>query len=144
MALETPDCGGNRLSEMEERFEQRLERLEACCQQITARIDEWQRFVWRRSDLRQRFSELVEEWRRTRGHSSKIKDLVMNSAYQKIIGMGEPVIPLILAELERQPGHWSWALTAISGEDPIPPTARGRLDQMASIWLQWGREKGYR
>lgn len=68
----------------------------------------------------------------------------MNSAYQKIIGMGEPVIPLILAELERQPGHWSWALTAISGEDPIPPTARGRLDQMASIWLQWGREKGYR
>jgi hypothetical protein len=87
---------------------------------------------------------LVSEWRRTRGHSSKIKDLVLNIAYQKIIGMGEPAIPYILEEFERQPEHWSWALSAITGEDPVPGHARGKLKETAEVWLQWGRDKGYR
>jgi hypothetical protein len=68
----------------------------------------------------------------------------MNHAYQQIIGMGEPAIPLILDEFERRPSHWSWALTAITGDDPVPESARGRLKEMAAAWLQWGREKGYR
>ncbi len=90
------------------------------------------------------FAALRSEWRRTRGHSSKIKDLVMNSAYQRIIGMGEPVIPLILEEMEREPDHWSWALVSISGEDPIPASARGRLDETTAAWLKWAHDKGYR
>lgn len=100
--------------------------------------------IYSQPDNRMRFSALVQEWRRTRGHSSKIKDLIDNSAYRQIIGMGPPAIPLILEELERQPGHWSPALRAISGEDPIPHSARGRLEQEAAIWLEWGREKKFR
>lgn len=122
-------------------LEERCENLESRLSELAQKISEWQPPLSRHSDARRRFNELVQEWRRTRGHSSKIKDLVANLAYQRIIGMGSVAVPLILEEWERQPGHWSWALSAITGEDPIPPSARGRLDQMAAIWLQWGREK---
>jgi len=42
-----------------------------------------------RSDAgpRAKFGKLVSEWKAGRGHSSKIKDLVMHTAYQQIIGM---------------------------------------------------------
>jgi len=93
---------------------------------------------------RAKFQALVRQWVRGRGQSSKIKDLAMHRAYQQIIGMGEQAIPLILEEMERKPGHWSWALTAISGEDPVPPSARGRLKETTHAWLEWGTRKGYR
>ena len=35
-------------------------------------------------------------------------------AYQKIISIGKPAIPLILREFERQPDHWFMALSAIA------------------------------
>lgn len=128
-----------RIAKIEERFEL----LEKRCEELAARVND--RFETGRlpSESRQRFTELVAEWRRTRGHSSKIKDLVMNPAYQRIIGMGKPAIPLILEEMEREPDHWSWAMTAISGENPVPQSARGRLDQTTAAWLKWAHEKGY-
>ncbi len=67
----------------------------------------------------------------------------MHPAYQRIIGLGPAVIPLILADLARQPDHWFWALRALTGEDPVPAEARGRVKAMADAWLQWGRENGY-
>lgn len=47
---------------------------------------------------------------------------------------------MILRELEREPDHWFWALQSI----PVEPEQRGRLTQMAGIWIQWGKEHGYR
>jgi hypothetical protein len=40
-------------------------------------------------------------------------------AYQRIIEMGQPVMPLIFRELEREPDHWFWALQSITGENPV-------------------------
>jgi hypothetical protein len=56
-------------------------------------------------------------------------------SYQEIIAMGPPVVPLLLRELEQDPHFWSWALTAITEEDPVPPSARGNLGEMARAWL---------
>jgi len=67
----------------------------------------------------------------------------MHPAYQQIIGLGPPALPLILAELDRELDHWFWALKAISGEDPVPIESRGNMREMANAWLKWGREKGY-
>jgi hypothetical protein len=64
----------------------------------------------------------------------------MHPAYQQIIGMGVDALPLILRELEREPDHWFWALEAITGENPVPPTDRGRLNEMARAWLRWASE----
>ena len=45
--------------------------------------------------------------------------------YQRIIGMGLPVVPLILEELEREPDQWFWALEAITKKtrSRLKPTA---------------------
>jgi hypothetical protein len=59
----------------------------------------------------------------------------MHPAYQQIIGLGPAGVPLLLRELEREPDHWFWALRAITGEDPVPEEARGRLREMAAAWL---------
>jgi hypothetical protein len=34
-------------------------------------------------------------------------------------------------------------LSAITGENPIKPEQRGRVKQMASAWIDWGRNQGY-
>ena len=72
-----------------------------------------------------------------------MSDIVINTAYQKIIGMGTPVVGLILQDLKRQPDHWFWALRSITGENPVEPSNRGRVGEMATAWLEWGRQNGY-
>ena len=52
-------------------------------------------------------------------------EIADHPAYREIIAMGEPAIGLILAELETRPDHWFEALRALTGEDPVPPEARG-------------------
>jgi hypothetical protein len=93
--------------------------------------------------LVQRFQGLAAQWRRETRHLSLMSDVVMNPAYQQIIGMGKPAIALILQDLKQQPDHWFWALRSITGENPIQPDDRGRLPQMAEAWLEWGRQHGY-
>lgn len=89
-----------------------------------------------------RFQRLADEWRKGRGVSSSISQLVMHPAYQQIIGMGQMAVPLLLRELERVPDQWFWALKAITGEDPIADMDRGNLKKMTQAWLEWGRNRG--
>ena len=96
------------------------------------------------TQLVEKFNALVGRWRTERGHYSSIEKLCMHDAYQQIIGMGAPVVPLILAEFEARPGHWDWALRAITGHSPVPKESQGRLKEMAAAWIDWGRQKGYR
>ena len=94
-------------------------------------------------DLRRHFMHLVAEWKSTRGHSSKLKELVMHPAYQQIIGIGKGVVPLLLNEMRERPDHWDWALRAITGTDPVPREAWGKLRQIAAAWIEWGTKEGY-
>ncbi len=91
----------------------------------------------------QRFHTLAERWYRETAALSSVSQMAMHPAYQEVIGMGRAAVPLILNELQKQPNHWFWALRAITGEDPIQPQQRGKTQEMASAWLQWGREHGY-
>jgi hypothetical protein len=93
--------------------------------------------------LDQKFTALAAQWRQETRHLSLMSDIVMNTAYQKIIGMGTPVVGLILQDLKRQPDHWFWALRSITGENPVEPNDRGQVGQMADVWLEWGRQNGY-
>lgn len=90
-----------------------------------------------------KFLRLKTEWEDNTAHLSSVTESAMHPAYQQIIGMGPVAIPWILEEMRRKPGHWFWALKAITGEDPILPEQRGRIKQMTEAWLQWGREHGY-
>ena len=94
-------------------------------------------------ELEAEFKKFAEEWRLETGMLSLVTQKSMHQAYQRIIGMGQPVIPLILRDLEQKPDHWFWALRAITGDNPVKPEQRGRMKQMAQAWIQWGKEHGY-
>jgi hypothetical protein len=89
------------------------------------------------------FRKLADEWRAGTQYLSSITDIAMHPAYQRIIGLGPQVIPLILGELAKQPEQWFWALAALTGEDPVPATDKGRVRVMAGAWLKWGRDNGW-
>ncbi|MFO8009044.1 MAG: hypothetical protein R6V05_15065 [Candidatus Brocadiia bacterium] len=93
--------------------------------------------------LRQVFCEFAREWKEETSLAPSVREMVLHPAYQQIIGMGTPAIPLILDELRRQPDHWFWALRMIARQDPVPDSARGDIEAMAEAWLGWGRDRGY-
>jgi hypothetical protein len=90
------------------------------------------------------FLALVRSWKEERGPSSSTTELALCPSYQRIIGLGPAVVPLLLRELERDPDHWFWALKAITGADPVPEALRGKVREMARCWVSWGRAQGYR
>jgi hypothetical protein len=93
--------------------------------------------------LAQVFEQLAATWRADTLYLSSTTEIATHPAYQRIIGLGPQVIPLILGELQKQPDHWFWALRALTGEDPVPPADAGRVPAMAAAWLKWGRENGW-
>ena len=92
--------------------------------------------------VRDRFRRLAAEWKAQSRYLSNSAQMAMLAPYQRIIGMGSPVVPLILEELRRDPDQWFWALEAITEQNPVPPEAAGRVNLMAQAWIQWGREEG--
>src|SRR5580692_3377864 len=68
--------------------------------------------------LKEKFDKLASQWRHNTAFSSSVTEIVLDPSYQKIIGMGIAVVPLILQELQNEPDHWYWALAAITGANP--------------------------
>lgn len=85
------------------------------------------------------FHDLVRQWRADTSLMSSARDKALHPAYQRIIGMGPAVLPLLLRELQRKPDHWLWALQAITGEDP----SRGSdsFEDAVKAWIQWGKAR---
>ena len=92
--------------------------------------------------IRERFDELKDDWKSKTRHLSNTAQISLVFSYQQIIGMGPAVVPLILAELEREPDQWFWALEAITGECPIAQCDAGDVEASALAWVEWGRQKG--
>lgn len=92
--------------------------------------------------FREPFQRLVAEWKEQSRFLSNTAQMAMIPAYQRIIGMGPAVVPLILEELGREPGHWFWALEAITGENPVAAEKAGSVRDEAKAWIDWGREQG--
>jgi hypothetical protein len=89
----------------------------------------------------ERFQRLAAEWKEQSRYLSNSARMAMLRPYQRIIGMGEPVVPLILEELRREPDQWFWALEAITEENPVPPEVRGDVRRMADAWIRWGERE---
>lgn len=94
-------------------------------------------------DLEQEFLRLTQQWRAETELLSSLTEMAAHPAYQRIIGMGRLALPMIFRELAAEPDHWFWALKAITGCDPVPPSHRGNLEMMAADWLDWGKSRGY-
>jgi hypothetical protein len=90
--------------------------------------------------LRPEFEALTEQWQRDTRHLSQIVKKILHPAYFRIIGMGEPVVPLLLEALRDRPAHWFAALKATANIDPVTPGSNPLAARES--WLKWGRSKG--
>lgn len=157
--LEATPASSNEIAALRVQFEILCSRYEGLnakyaniavqCEGLKAQIAELQNMITREKQqpameaISERFCSLVERWRQTRGHHSRVDRLVMNEAYQAIIGLGPPAIPLLLKEMEQRPSHWDWALRAITQVDPVPKEMWGDIKQIAAAWVEWGKDHGY-
>ncbi|HZU37135.1 MAG TPA: hypothetical protein VFA18_14535 [Gemmataceae bacterium] len=96
------------------------------------------------ADIQERFARLAAEWKQQSRYLSNTAQMAMLPPYQRIIGMGWPVVPLILHELEREPDQWFWALESITEQNPVPAEIAGNVRRMAQAWLDWGKSQGLR
>jgi len=95
------------------------------------------------SEVVNNFYALAAQWESEVAGLSLTAQMSEHPAYQEIINMGTKIVPLLLSELENNPLYWLSALSAITGENPIKPEQRGRVKQMASAWIEWGKNQGY-
>src|SRR5262245_29067187 len=91
---------------------------------------------------RDRFCRLTAEWKTRSRYLSNSAQMAMLPPYQRIIGMGDAAVPLILSELQREPDQWFWALEAITEENPVSPESLGKVRAMAEDWIALGRRQG--
>ncbi len=87
------------------------------------------------------FRELVRAWEKDTYFLSSTTQIVSHTAFQRIVDLGDVVVPLLLAEVRARPSHLIVALKRITGADPVPPEDRGKLRAMADAWVKWGEAR---
>jgi len=93
--------------------------------------------------LEQHVQQLLDCWRTETAHLSSSTRITGHPAYQELIALGPPVLPLLLRDLERtEDGHLSLALATITGAHPVSAEERGHIRKVAAAWLRWARETG--
>lgn len=81
------------------------------------------------------FAELRDRWREKTGHYSVMIDAVIVPEYQRIIGMGEAALPLIIECLKEPGPEWFWALIAIVGVDHAAGATT--VTEACDRWIEW-------
>lgn len=112
--------------------------------EITSGEDQYQLFEGACVDPAATFNQLVEDWRADRGVTSSTSDILLNRAYQSIIGMGQKAVPLILSQMETEgddPDQWFYALQVLTGANPVREEDEGDFQAMARAWLDWARRR---
>ncbi len=94
--------------------------------------------------VEQRFRRLEARWEAETRVLSDAHRIIEHPAFQEIIQMGLPVVPLMLRDLEQRPRLWVWALPRITGDNPVPAADGGNISKMSEAWVRWGHDKGYR
>ena len=109
-------------------------------------LELWERLAKKEHDFDPYLSNVLQahadKWEQETKHLSSTSKRVMHPSYQSIIGMGPDVVPLLLRDLERTHRMWFWALTAITGENPVNPGDAGDVRKMVRAWLEWGKRTG--
>lgn len=93
--------------------------------------------------LRDRFARFSAQWKQESQFMSNTAQMALLRSYQSIIGMGMAAVPMILEDLRREPDQWFWALESITLENPVPPSAAGKVEEMARAWVEWGIQAGH-
>jgi hypothetical protein len=88
------------------------------------------------------FEAAVSEWNRETSFVSSVSEITDHPAFRRIVAWGRPSVPFILRDLKTRPSLLIMALGEITGEDPVPPSAVGKVTEMSKSWLAWGEKNG--
>jgi len=99
--------------------------------------------AYRENNFAIRFKELASQIEEDCILLSSPSQIALHPAYQKIIGMGEKIIPLLIEKLNSTPTIWFWALESITGINPVPKVHRGDVSLMIEDWQNWFNESKY-
>jgi hypothetical protein len=90
---------------------------------------------------REFFSQRVEAWVAETQWYSSLSSITRHPGFAAIVSMGPPVLRFVLDRMSRGEVrvHWFPVLKDVAKEDPVRPDHRGRLTEMASDWITWGR-----
>jgi hypothetical protein len=91
--------------------------------------------------LERAFRELVRVWEQDTYYFSSTTQIVSHQAFQRIVELGNLVVPLLLTEIGSHPSHLVIALRRITGVDPVPLEDRGKFPAMAEAWVKWGEAR---
>jgi hypothetical protein len=92
----------------------------------------------------EKFNALAAKWKNDSKTSLLMTQKCTDASYQRIIGMGQQTIPLLLKKISEPSGEdWFWALSAVTNENPVKSEHRGIIDKIIEDWIKWGRSQGY-
>lgn len=92
--------------------------------------------------IERQFNELATNWKKEIGGYSTMAHMALNNNYLDIIAIGPSVIPYILKDLQKTPGHWHIALKHLAKENPVPNSDLRKMEKIRQAWLAWGKDKG--
>lgn len=86
-----------------------------------------------------RMEALALEWINDTQWDSSFSRIMQHPSFKKLVASGKPALSYAIARIRDGDlqVHWFLIAKSISGVDPVPPEARGRLARMAEYWLDW-------
>jgi hypothetical protein len=94
-------------------------------------------------EIDQTVEKLAEQWLEERSRGTDVAEMIETPSYQRIVGLRHRAIRPLLLMLRNCPDHWFPALSAITGENPVPSESEGSVKEMTHAWIKWGKERGY-
>jgi hypothetical protein len=88
------------------------------------------------------YRALVSEWEFGIRTTSSLTEMIAHPAFRRIVAAGRAAIPFLLRQIKADPSFLVLALGEITGENPVPRSARGKVKEMAKAWLAWGEKNG--
>lgn len=88
--------------------------------------------------MQNQFNQLAEQWKYESKFIQSIDQKSKLNSYQQIIKMGKDAVPIILNDLKiNGPNDWFYALSKITGENPITKDIEGNMIKMTQAWIDW-------
>jgi hypothetical protein len=87
-----------------------------------------------------KFQYYCKRWKLETAGSSSPDKKCANKNYLSILTLTKAALPLVLAELEREPDDWFLILELLAETNPVAPEDRTSFKRTREAWLKWGRE----
>ncbi|MCB9385971.1 MAG: hypothetical protein H6509_15280 [Bryobacterales bacterium] len=123
----------------EETFAELVEEFRAARAQQTLTASEQPEFI-------AKLHEHAERWGAETKHISSPSLTMEHPSYQAVLGMAQDdkkqVIRFLLSDMQKNERPWFWALSYLTGDNPIKREDAGQLDKMIESWVRWSKKEG--